>query len=116
MKTKEDFLLDVRAAIKRNQVVMMMLHNAETGEFAEYINGYGIDFDEILSDFTEMPFNGHIPISKAFEEWQDLLKIQMRPKSMALSWMMVRCRWLFWIVLLCPDNNLLTETKFVVYL
>jgi len=71
MKTKEDFLLDVRAAIKRNQVVLMMLHNTETGEFSEYSNGYGIDFDEILSDFTEMPFIGHIPISKAFEEWQD---------------------------------------------
>ena len=71
MKTKEDFLLDFRAAIKRNQVVLMMLHNTETGEFSEYSNGYGIDFDEILSDFTEMPFIGHIPISKAFEEWQD---------------------------------------------
>ena len=45
--------------------------NTETGEFSEYSNGYGIDFDEILSDFTEMPFIGHIPISKAFEEWQD---------------------------------------------
>ena len=71
MKTKEDFLLDVRAAIKRNQVVLMMLHNTETGEFAEYSNDYGIDFDEILSDFMEMPFIGNIPISKAFEKWQD---------------------------------------------
>jgi hypothetical protein len=71
MKSKEDFLLVVRAAIKKNQIVLMMLHNIETGEFAEYSNDYGIDFDEILSDFTEMPFIGHIPISKAFEEWQD---------------------------------------------
>ena len=35
MKTKEDFLLDVRAAIKRNQVVVMMLYNSETDEFCE---------------------------------------------------------------------------------
>ena len=71
MKTKEDFLLDVRAAIKRNQVVLMMLHNTETGELSELSNGYGIDFDEILADFMEMPFLGHIPVSKAFEEWKD---------------------------------------------
>lgn len=71
MKTKEDFLLDVRAAIKRNQVVMMMLHNTETGEFSELSNGYDIDFDEILADFMEMPFIGHIPVSKAFEKWKD---------------------------------------------
>ena len=69
MKTKEDFLLDVRAAIKRNQVVVMMLYNSETDEFCEISNGYGIDFDEMLSEFLEMPFIGHIPISKAFEEW-----------------------------------------------
>ena len=71
MKTKEDFLLDVREAIKRNQVVLMMLYNSETDEFCEMSNGYGIDFDEMLSEFLEMPFIGHIPISKAFEEWQD---------------------------------------------
>ena len=71
MKTKEDFLLDVRAAIKRNQVVVMMLYNSETDEFCELSNGYGIEFDDMLSKFLEMPFIGHIPISKAFEEWQD---------------------------------------------
>lgn len=71
MKTKEDFLLDVRAAIKRNQVVMMMLYNSETGDFAEYSNGFGIDFDEMLASFMEMPFIGHIPVSKAFVEWKD---------------------------------------------
>ena len=71
MKTKEDFLLDVRAAIKRNQVVVMMLYNSETDEFCEMSNVYGIDFDEMLADFMEMPFIGHIPVSKAFEEWQD---------------------------------------------
>lgn len=71
MKTKEDFLLDVREAIKRNQVVMMMLYNSETGDFSEYSNGYGIDFDEMLVDFMEMPFIGHIPVQKAFKEWGD---------------------------------------------
>lgn len=34
MKTKEDFLLDVRAAIKRNQVVVMMLYNSEKQNFS----------------------------------------------------------------------------------
>lgn len=71
MKTKEDFLLDVRAAIKRNQVVMMMLYNSETDELVEYSNGYGIGFDDMLAAIMEMPFIGHIPVQKAFEEWKD---------------------------------------------
>ena len=71
MKTKEDFLLDVRAAIKENRVVIMMLYNAETDDFCVLSNGYGIGFDDMLAEFMEMPFIGHIPISKAFEEWQD---------------------------------------------
>lgn len=71
MKTKEDFLLDVRAAIKRNQVVMMLLYNSETGDLVEYSNGYDIDFDEALASFVDMPFIGHIPIQKAFKEWGD---------------------------------------------
>ena len=29
---RDDFLLDVRAAVKRNQVVVMILYNAEEGE------------------------------------------------------------------------------------
>lgn len=71
MKTKEDFLLDVRAAIKRNQAVKIMLYNSETGDFGELSNGYGIDFDDMLAKLLEMPFIGYIPISEAFEEWKD---------------------------------------------
>lgn len=71
MKTKENFLLDVRAAIKRNQVVMMMLYNSETGDFAELSNGYGIEFDDMIVKFMEMPFIGHIPVQRAFKEWED---------------------------------------------
>ena len=69
MKTREDFLLDVRAAVKRNQVVVMMLHNTETGEFGVWSNSFDCDFDDVLSSFLEMPFIGHIPVSDAFEEW-----------------------------------------------
>jgi hypothetical protein len=48
---RDDFLLEVRAAIKRNQVVVMILYNAEEDEYAVYSNGYDADFEEIVKAF-----------------------------------------------------------------
>ena len=44
---RDDFLLDVRAAVKRNQVVVMILYNAEEGEYLAMSNRYGIEYRAI---------------------------------------------------------------------
>ena len=41
---RNDLLLEVRAAVKRNQVVIMILYNAEEDEYLAMSNGYGIEF------------------------------------------------------------------------
>lgn len=68
---KIDFLLAVRAAVKRNQVVIIILYNSEDDEYCVVSNGYGIDFDEVLSSFNEMPFLGRISTTDAFDNWHD---------------------------------------------
>ena len=51
---RSDFLLEVRAAVKRNQVVVMILYNAEEDEYAVYSNGYDANFEEILTQNPEI--------------------------------------------------------------
>ena len=68
---RNDFLLDVRAAVKRNQVVMMILYNAEEDEYLAMSNGYGIEFDEVLKSFCEMPFIGRVSPQDAFDRWNE---------------------------------------------
>lgn len=68
---RDDFLLEVRAAIKRNQVVVMILYNAEEDEYAVYSNGYDAVFEEIVKAFCEMPFLGRVDPLDVFEQWED---------------------------------------------
>jgi hypothetical protein len=68
---RNNFLLDVRAAVKRNQVVVMLLYNAEEDKCLAMSNGYGIEFDEVLKTFCEMPFLGRITPKNAFEGWEE---------------------------------------------
>lgn len=68
---RDNFLLDVRAAIKRNQVVMMILYNDEDDEYAVFSNSYGQDFDKVLSVFLKLPFLGRVRFQDAFEQWED---------------------------------------------
>jgi hypothetical protein len=55
-----DFLLEVRAAVRRSQVVVMILYNAADDDYVAMSNGYGIEFDEVLKSFCEMPFIGRV--------------------------------------------------------
>lgn len=71
MEQKIDFLLEVRSAVKRNQVVIMILYNSELDEYCVVSNGYGIDIDDVLSSFNEMPFLGRIKVEDAFENWNE---------------------------------------------
>ena len=68
---RNDFLLEVRAAIKRNQVVVMILHNAEEDEYAVFSNGYDAKFEDIVKTFCEMPFLGRVEPLDIFEQWED---------------------------------------------
>lgn len=68
---RNDFLLEVRAAIKRNQVVVMILHNAEEDKYAVYSNGYDANFEDIVKAFCEMPFLGRVKPLDIFEQWED---------------------------------------------
>lgn len=68
---RNNFLLDVRAAVKRNQVVVMILYNSDEDEYLTMSNGYDIEFDEVLKSFCEMPFLGRITPEKAFEGWEE---------------------------------------------
>jgi hypothetical protein len=68
---RDNFLLDVRDAIKRNQVVMIILYNDENDEYAVFSNTYGQDFDEVLSGFLKLPILGRVSPQDAFEQWED---------------------------------------------
>lgn len=68
---RNNFLLEVRAAVKRNQVVVMILYNSEEDEYLTMSNGYDIEFDEVLKTFCEMPFLGRISPADVFEEWDE---------------------------------------------
>ena len=68
---RNNFLLDVRAAVKRNQVVVMILYNSDEDEYLTMSNGYDIEFDEVLKSFCEMPFLGRITPEKVFEGWEE---------------------------------------------
>lgn len=68
---RNDFLLEVRSAVKRNQVVVIILYGAEEDDYVAMSNGYGIEFDEVLKSFCKMPFVGRISPQDAFERWDD---------------------------------------------
>jgi len=68
---RNNFLLDVRAAVRRNQVVVMILYNSDENEYLTMSNGYDIEFDEVLKSFCEMPFLGRISPENAFEGWEE---------------------------------------------
>ena len=48
---RNNFILEVRSAIKRNQVVVMILYNAEEDKYAVFSNGYDANFDDIIKAF-----------------------------------------------------------------
>ena len=66
---RNNFLLDVRAAVKRNQVVVMILYNSEKDDYLIMRNGLFSDFDDVLESFCEMPFLGRITPEDAFKGW-----------------------------------------------
>lgn len=68
---RNNFLLEVRAAVKRNQVIVMILYNSEEDEYLTMSNGYGIEFDDALNAFCEMPFLGRIAPEDVFEDWEE---------------------------------------------
>ena len=68
---RANYLLEVRAAIKRNQVVVMIMYNAEKDEYAVWSNGYDTNFDEFINAFCEMPFMGRVSPLDTFVQWED---------------------------------------------
>lgn len=68
---RANYLLEVRAAIKRNQVVVMIMYNAEKDEYAVWSNGYDTNFDDFINAFCEMPFMGRVSPLDTFVQWED---------------------------------------------
>ena len=68
---KINFLLAVRSAVKSNQVVIIILYDSQNDEYTTVCNNYGIDFDEVLAEFSDMPFIGRISPQDAFDKWGD---------------------------------------------
>ena len=68
---RNNFILEVRSAIKRNQVVVMILYNAEEDKYAVFSNSYDANFDDIIKAFLEMPFLGRVDPLDIFEQWED---------------------------------------------
>ena len=67
---RNNFLLDVWAAVKRNQVVVMILYNSEEDRYDILRNGLFSDFDDVLKSFSEMPFLGRIQPQDIFKDWK----------------------------------------------
>jgi hypothetical protein len=68
---KNNFLLDVWAAMRRNQVVVMILYNAEENEYFIMRNDFCTDFDDTIKTFCELPFLGKISPQDTFEDWDE---------------------------------------------
>ena len=68
---KINYLLSIRSAVKNNQVVIIILYDSNNDEYTTVCNNYGIDFDEVLAEFNEMPFVGRISPQDAFDKWGD---------------------------------------------
>jgi hypothetical protein len=73
-ENRADFLLELRAAIKRNQVVVMIMYNSEENKYGVWSNGYDTDFEEILNAFCEMPFMGRVSPLDYFVQWEDFFE------------------------------------------
>ena len=67
---KIDFLLAARKAVRNNQMTIIMFYNPEKDSFTTLSNSYGMDFDEVMSMFNDMPFLGRMTPDDAFEEWK----------------------------------------------
>ena len=68
---RNNFLLDVWAAIKKNQVVVIILHSSEIGHYYITRNDNVTDIDDMLKSLCEIPFLGRISPENAFGEWED---------------------------------------------
>ncbi len=68
---RNNFLLDVRAAVKRNQVVVMVIYNSEEDDYITMSNGCGMDIDDTLKTICELPFLGRISPEDAFGDWEE---------------------------------------------
>lgn len=68
---RNNFLLDVRAAMKRKQVVVMILYNSEEDEYYIMRNDYCTDFDDTIKTFCELPFLGRVSPEDAFGDWDE---------------------------------------------
>lgn len=68
---RSNFLLDLREALKSNQLVIMILHNSEKNEYLTLINGYDAEFDDVLNAYCKLPFLGRIKPQDAFEDWRE---------------------------------------------
>lgn len=68
---RNNFLLDVRAAVKNNQVVVIMAYNSEEDEYFTMSNKQGMDIDDTLNTFCELPLLGRISPMDAFKGWEE---------------------------------------------
>ena len=66
---RNNFLLDVWAAMRRNQVVVIIVYNSEENDYFIMSNKHCTDFDETVKTFCELPFLGKISPQDTFEDW-----------------------------------------------
>lgn len=68
---KNNFLLDVRAAVRRNQVVVIILYYNEIGHYNIMHSSSVTDVDNTLKSLCELPFLGRISPENTFKDWED---------------------------------------------
>lgn len=73
---RNNFLLELRAALKRKLVVVMILYNSEKDEYLTMSNGNDTNFDDVLNSFCELPFLGSIKPQDAFKEWKEYVDVE----------------------------------------
>lgn len=73
---RNNFLLELRSALKRNLVVVMILYNSEKDEYLTMSNGNDTNFDDVLNSFCELPFLGSIKPQDAFKEWKEYVDVE----------------------------------------
>lgn len=68
---RNNFLLDLRAALERKQEVVMIIYNPAREEYFTLINSYDAEFDDVLKSCCELPFRGKVKSQDAFKDWSE---------------------------------------------
>lgn len=68
---RSDFLLNLRDAIDKKRLVVLIAWSKEDDEWSAFLPGDKAESDAILNTIETLPFIGKMTLEDAFEMWDD---------------------------------------------